>query len=265
MRRSAAETLLAEIGIPQWSRSGTFEAVLAQLPALSNGRVLDAPCGPGRLSEALRRQGISVTAGDLDPSGFVPRDRVACCALDLDRPLPFADASFDAAVCGDGIEHLENPFALFRELARVLRDGGTLVVATPNYSRVEVRLRFLLSGSLEKPRERTGVAVGPGKTDRGHINPLTLTHMAEMANEAGLVLERAETAAPAHRQLVLAPLALAIVLYRACLSARYRRGLWAEHTLSLGMLLGGKKLIAVFGKRGARAWALAAPDRRGFR
>ena len=46
--------------------------------------------------------------------------------------LPFASKIFDVITSWMVIEHLENPAACFNELNRVCRDGGTLVVATPN-------------------------------------------------------------------------------------------------------------------------------------
>ena len=44
--------------------------------------------------------------------------------------LPYADASFDAALCAVSIQYLTRPVEVFRELARVLRVGGRAVVAT---------------------------------------------------------------------------------------------------------------------------------------
>lgn len=46
--------------------------------------------------------------------------------------LPFPDDHFDAAVLQDVIEHVANPAAVLRELARVLRHGGVLYLSTPN-------------------------------------------------------------------------------------------------------------------------------------
>lgn len=47
-------------------------------------------------------------------------------------PLPFADASFDAVVSFQVIEHVRRDEELMREIARVLRPGGKLIISTPN-------------------------------------------------------------------------------------------------------------------------------------
>ena len=236
---------LREIGLPQRSRAGSLEAVLEVADALPRGRALDVPCGPGLASEALRRLGFQVTAADLDEKAFAASAEIRFEKLDLDLPLPFADASFELVHCGDGIEHLESPLRALRELARVLAPGGTLVLTTPNYASLERRLRFLLSGSLAKPlpRATAGSEAGP----HGHVSPLTLSQLGWMAERAGLTLVSTRALLPQPRQRWLAPLVLPALLYRALLSSQRRRDLFAEH--SSGVLLGGRKLLLVFSRR----------------
>jgi SAM-dependent methyltransferase len=101
-------------------------------------RLLDAGCGNGRYSRLLLRDadpGARVFACDLS-SRMLKRarkrlndDRVSFTVADLTR-LPYADASFDAAVCGWVIEHLPDPRHGLRELARVLAPGGKLLLLT---------------------------------------------------------------------------------------------------------------------------------------
>jgi SAM-dependent methyltransferase len=52
--------------------------------------------------------------------------------LNTDPVLPFADGSFDDAVCCVSVDYLVDPVAVFREVARVLRPGGRFVVTFSN-------------------------------------------------------------------------------------------------------------------------------------
>jgi uncharacterized protein YndB with AHSA1/START domain len=250
--------LVREIGLPQRSRAGSLEAVLEVAAALPRGRALDLPCGPGAASEALRRLGFQVTAADLDAKAFAGSPEIRFETLDLDLPLPFADASFELVHCGDGIEHLENPLRALRELARVLAPNGSLILTTPNYASLERRLRFLLSGSLAKPLPRTPPGAARSERGHGHLSPLTLTQISWMSEQAGLELVSARTLLPAPRQRLLAPLALPALLYRALLSPERRRDLFAEQSGSLDVLLGGRKLLLLFARGSPSAGAAAA-------
>jgi 2-polyprenyl-3-methyl-5-hydroxy-6-metoxy-1,4-benzoquinol methylase len=81
---------------------------------------------------------------------------------DLMGRLPWADDEFDAIFSLEGIEHLENRFACLRELNRLLRPGGALVLTTPNIVSLRSRVRFLMSGFfLHDPRPLREAAPHP--------------------------------------------------------------------------------------------------------
>ena len=61
----------------------------------------------------------------------LPAD-VHFAAANLDGTLPLEDASVDTAAAIEVIEHLDNPRAFVRELARVTKPGGWIVLTTPN-------------------------------------------------------------------------------------------------------------------------------------
>ena len=99
-------------------------------------RLLDAGCGNGRYSRFLLKEAdpdALLTGFDYSQQMLrrarerLHSDRVTHVAADLTR-LPYADAAFDAVVCGWVLEHLPDPRPGLRELARVLRPGGKLLL-----------------------------------------------------------------------------------------------------------------------------------------
>jgi SAM-dependent methyltransferase len=108
---------------------------LAALLGLPRGsRVLDLPCGWGRLNPALVRAGYRVIGGDLSPMNLERHRRQfpgPVARLDL-RRLPFRDACADGVLCaytswGYFATDEENQLQL-QEFARVLKPGGVLLL-----------------------------------------------------------------------------------------------------------------------------------------
>ena len=110
-------------------------AVLAALGPVAGRRVLDAGCGPGFYAAALLSAGAEVVAFDASSAMVdLARTRVGTQAhvdlAELGAALPYADQSFDLAVCALVIHYVQDREAAFAELHRVLRPGGALVVST---------------------------------------------------------------------------------------------------------------------------------------
>jgi SAM-dependent methyltransferase len=118
------------------------EALLLRLllPRTPGPEILNAGAGAGSLTIKLVAAGLQVTSVDASPE-LCAWTRARLDALpggaehpvavgDLQR-LDLPDAAFDAAVCGEVLEHLDDDRAGAGELARVLRPGGLLVASVP--------------------------------------------------------------------------------------------------------------------------------------
>lgn len=84
---------------------------------------------PGTLSPAAVA-GLGMNAEELAQNPMLTERRLH--DLNTEPRLPFADATFDAVVCTLSVEYLTDPFAVFRELARVLTPGGIAIMAFSN-------------------------------------------------------------------------------------------------------------------------------------
>ena len=131
----------ANLSIIQRAALGRFDGLTFPKESL----VLDAPCGDGSLAAALQHAGYAAHGVDINAAGAGLLGS-AYHDVDLNGRLPFADAWFDVALSVEGIEHLENRFAYLRELRRVLKPHGTLILTTPNIVGLRSRVRFFGSG-----------------------------------------------------------------------------------------------------------------------
>mgnify|MGYP006294564407 CR=1 FL=1 len=85
---------------------------------------------------------------DIDPGLWEGGEAGRPLAADLNAPLPIGDERYDALVCCEGMEHIENPYLVLREYGRILQPGGVLVVSIPNTIDLRQRWRFLRRGFL---------------------------------------------------------------------------------------------------------------------
>jgi SAM-dependent methyltransferase len=128
---------------------GDFVFVPERIPffqaAIGRGRrVLDLGCRSGALTRHLL-EGNEVVGLDVDEAALAKAAAlgIQTVVADAEEPLPFPDASFDAVVAGELLEHLRFPDALVAEVRRLLRPGGVFVGSVPNAFRLQSRLRFL--------------------------------------------------------------------------------------------------------------------------
>lgn len=122
-----------------------FERIQASLALQPAERVLEVGCGAGVLLEAMLAQCASACAIDHSPDMVAlaaARNTAAIAAgrLDLRQgdacALPWPDASCDAAASAHMFFFVERPRDMLRDIARVLKPGGRLAIATSPHSRL---------------------------------------------------------------------------------------------------------------------------------
>jgi len=126
-----------------WTEEMRAEA-LALLDLRADDAVLDVGCGTGFATEGLLEHTAHVHGVDQSPhqlekayEKFGKRGPVQFSLGDAER-LPFRDGSFDAVWSSGSIEYWPDPVATLRELRRVVRPGGPVLVVGPNRPRSTV-------------------------------------------------------------------------------------------------------------------------------
>ena len=176
-----------------------FERISAALRAhLPCASLLDAGCGDGRYFHVIASEPPSERLAGCDISERIlatARETAAQVGLapELVRAnvesLPFADESFDLVLCTQVLEHLLSPADGVRDLARVLRPGGTLLLSADHARNAVTRAlfapRLAVLGLLGMQNRHAPVLFPEHRFEVGELERLLA--------DAGLVVEHLET------------------------------------------------------------------------
>lgn len=129
---------------------GIAETILLELINIKKNRksgenkLLNMGGGSGQAAQLYEKIGYDVYSLDLRSS---PSDkRNMYFDLNKDMPIPFEKKSFDVVICQEVIEHVENPWKIFRNAKELLKDDGIFIVSTPNVLSLQSKIMFLFTG-----------------------------------------------------------------------------------------------------------------------
>lgn len=141
--------------------------------------ILDLASGKGIMSNKLLDKGHKVTSIDIKSQSKYPLNFIKS---DLNKDFPLRNDLFDLVVAVEIIEHLENPRHFLREIKRVLKPNGELIITTPNITHWKARLKFLLTGINWCFRDIDYI-------ESGHITPVKLKDFENICKELNLKIE----------------------------------------------------------------------------
>jgi 2-polyprenyl-3-methyl-5-hydroxy-6-metoxy-1,4-benzoquinol methylase len=157
------------------SETGSHMQIVAAIAPES--RVLDLGCSQGLLARPLRERQVRTTGVDAHPPEHIRGDLERYFERDLEQPLELpVGREFDYVVIADVIEHLRHRTQLLRGARRFLKEGGRLVISTPNVALWFYRLSLLVGRFEYGPR---------GVLDRTHVHLFTRDSFRRQVEQAG--------------------------------------------------------------------------------
>lgn len=161
--------------------AGAAPALLDAAVVTAGTRMLDVGTGPGTVGRLALARGAAVHAVDAEPSMVaLARNVLPDVRPGLLPDLPFPDDAFDAAVANFVVNHVGDPVAAIRGMARVVRPGGRVAVTV--WPAVNPA-----TGVFAKAFEIAGVEGGAPRVDADQDFPRTTDGLASVLERSGLV------------------------------------------------------------------------------
>ena len=143
-------------------------------------RILDLGCGEGGFSLYIKKfKKIFGAEIALEVAQIARQKSMILSLMDINGLLPYRDNIFDAISCLEVVEHLFDPVCVLKEIYRILKPNGQLVLTTPNIRYFRNLYRLIIKG--EFPHTSTETFAWDG----GHLHYFTRKDLYNLLREAG--------------------------------------------------------------------------------
>lgn len=147
-RSYAEDRVFGAPGLLGWltgrRKAAVVKLIMDEIGNASEKSILDIGCGYGEMLadvDAKWKTGVDINQDALREAARNNPGALFSVA-DVEK-LPFPDATFDAVICSEVLEHMDDPHPLAREIIRVTKPGGIYCVTVPN-ERVTTFGRWML-------------------------------------------------------------------------------------------------------------------------
>lgn len=165
-----------------------YERNLVLKKLLKSGeKVLDLASGEGAVSEFMKEIGCEVTAFDISKEALSKAQKrgVKIVQGNVEDKLPFKDEEFDVVFWGDNVEHLFLPLKTLKEVCRVLKNNGRLILSCPNMGYWRYRVQYLVKGMIPQTEW-----YGAESWEWEHIRFFNKSVMQKFLNVGGFKMNR---------------------------------------------------------------------------
>jgi len=200
--------------------------------------VIDIPAGNGATTEILLNIGAKVEPYDLFPEYFM-LDSIECKRADITKGIPVNNQHADILICQEGIEHLSDQLAAFKEFNRTLKKDGLLLITTPSYSNLAAKLNYMFFESeISKkmpPNEIDDIWMSDSNITKslyhGHIFLIGLQKLRTLGKLSGFKINQIRYTRASKGSLILFPIIYPLILIRSLMA--YRRNINKKSTIPI--------------------------------
>jgi len=175
----------SKINLKGWPKN-THEAAIKFSKIKKDDLLLEVGCGRGEhfkyfLKKTKKVYGIDISELILKE---IPFKEVSLFLADIEKKTPFKEEFFDIVISVDVIEHVTNRYYALREMKRILKRGGKLIIITPNLVKARNRFRFLFGKYPHTGGKK--IKKGVDFFDGGHLQYFTFETLRELGKKEGL-------------------------------------------------------------------------------